>query len=98
MTAADTGQLGTGRHKLRVAQLSADGWCDMFILKLAIVTCAIYMGITLLLFFGILALVHLKGGVFYSLNWRTFGLLFGLIWLASFTVARRIVISRFAAG
>ena len=81
-----------------MAQLGADGWCDMFILKLAIVTCAIYMGITLLLFFCVLALVHLKGGVFYGLNWRAFGLLFGLIWLASFTVAWRIVISRFAAG
>jgi len=56
------------------------------------------MGITLLLFFGVLALVHLKGGVMYGLNWRMFGLLFGLIWLASFTVAWRIVISRFAAG
>lgn len=70
----------------------------MFILKLAIVTCAIYMGIALLLFFAELALVHLKGGFFYYLNWRTFGLLFGLIWLASFTVAWRIVISRFAVG
>jgi hypothetical protein len=78
--------------------LGAEGWWDMFILKLAIVTCAIYMGITLLLFFGVLALVHLKGGVFYGLNWRTFGPLFGLIWLASFTVAWRFVISRFAAG
>ena len=56
------------------------------------------MGMTLLLFFGVLALVHFKGGVFYGLNWRTFGLLFGLIWLASFTIAWRIVISRFAAG
>ena len=70
----------------------------MFILKLALVTCAIYMGITLLLCFCELALVHLKGSVFYALNWRAFGLLFGSIWLASFTVAWRIVISRFAAG
>jgi len=70
----------------------------MFILKLAIVTCTIYMGISLLLFFGVLVLVHLKGSVGYNLNWLAFGLLFGLIWLASFTVAWRIVISRFAAG
>jgi hypothetical protein len=67
----------------------------MFILKLATVTCAIYMGISLLLFFGEAALAHLKGGIGYDLNWRAFGLLFGLIWLASFAVAWHIVIRRF---
>jgi hypothetical protein len=71
---------------------------DMFILKLAIVTCAVYMGISILLFFGVIALAHLKGSIGYDLSWRTFGLLFALIWLASFRVAWRIVISSLAAS
>jgi len=37
----------------------------VFILKLAIVTCAFYMGITLLLFAGLMVLVHSKGIVGY---------------------------------
>jgi hypothetical protein len=56
----------------------------MFILKLAIVTGAVYMGISIFLFFGIIALAHLKGSIFYDLNWRGFRLLFALIcWFVS---------------
>ncbi len=67
----------------------------MFILKLTIVTCAFYMGITLLLLVGLFAIVHLKGMVGYSLNWRSFGVLFGMIWLVSFSAAWRIVYHQF---
>ena len=69
----------------------------MLVMKLALVTCAVYMGITVVLFACEIALVHLKGQVFYTLDWRAFGLLFGLIWLVSFTAAWRIVISHIAA-
>jgi hypothetical protein len=68
---------------------------DMFILKLTLVTCAFYMGITLLLLVGLLAIVHLKGMVGYTLNWRSFGVLFGLIWLVSFSAAWRVVYHQF---
>jgi hypothetical protein len=67
----------------------------MFILKLTLVTCAFYMGITLLLLVGLLAIIHLKGMVGYTLNWRSFGVLFGLIWLVSFSAAWRIVYHQF---
>ena len=68
---------------------------DMFILKLTLVTCAFYMGITLLLLVGLLAIVHLKGMVGYTLNWRSFGVLFGLIWLVSLSAAWRVVYHQF---
>ncbi len=67
----------------------------MFILKLTLVTCTFYMGITLLLLVGLLAIVHLKGMVGYTLNWRSFGVLFDLIWLVSFSAAWRIVYHQF---
>jgi len=31
----------------------------------------------------------------YSLNWRSFGVLFGMIWLVSFSAAWRIVYHQF---
>ena len=70
---------------------------EMFILKLAALTCAVYMGITLLLFAGLLATAHLKGSIGYMLNWLSMGFLFGLIWLLSFSVAWRIVYFQFMA-
>jgi hypothetical protein len=64
----------------------------MFILKLAIVTCAIYMGITLLLLVGGLVIVHWKGMVGYNYNFRAWAILFGLMWFVSFIIAWRIAI------
>jgi hypothetical protein len=69
----------------------------MFILRLTLVTCAFYMGIALLLLVGLAAIVHLKGMVGISLNWRSFGVLFGLIWLVSFSAAWRVVYHQFTA-
>jgi hypothetical protein len=69
----------------------------VFILKLAIVTCVFYMGITLLLCAGLMMLVHSKGIVGYALNWRPLGTLFGLIWLVSFSAAWRIVYHQLTA-
>jgi hypothetical protein len=67
----------------------------MFILRLSIVTCAFYLGITLLLVLGMAMLVHLRGSVWYLFNWRSVGLLFGLIWLLSFGAAWHIVFNQF---
>jgi hypothetical protein len=64
----------------------------MFILKLAIVTCAIYMGITLLLLVGGLVIAPWKGVVGYNYNFRAWALLFGLTWVVSFIISWRLVI------
>ena len=64
----------------------------MFILKLAIVTCAIYMGITLLLLVGGLVIAPWKGVVGYTYNFRAWAILFGLMWFVSFIISWRLVI------
>jgi hypothetical protein len=67
---------------------------DMFILKLATVTCAIYIGITLLLLLAGLMVVHLKGAIAYNFNFRAWAIVFGLMWFISFIIAWRIVIQQ----
>ena len=66
----------------------------MFILKLAIVTCAIYIGFTTLLLLGGLVVVFWKGMIGYSYNFRGWAILFGLTWFVSFIIAWRIVIQQ----
>jgi hypothetical protein len=66
----------------------------MFILKLAVATCAIYIGITLLLLLGVLVVVHWKGMIGFSYNFRAWAILFGLMWFVSFIIAWRIVIQQ----
>jgi hypothetical protein len=78
--------------------IAADAPVGLRMAATIVVTCAVYMGISVLLFFGVIALAHLKGSIFYDLNWRTLGLHFALIWLASFTAAWCIVISPLAAS
>jgi hypothetical protein len=67
------------------------GQRDMFILKLAAVTCVVYLGISLMLFLGGLALVYWKGIVGYSHSFLAWAVLFGLVWLVSFFAAWSIV-------
>jgi hypothetical protein len=67
---------------------------DMLILKLAALTCAIYIGITVLLLLGGLVVVYWKGMIAYNYNFRTWAMLFGLTWFVSFFVAWRIVIQQ----
>jgi hypothetical protein len=70
----------------------------MFLLaKTALVTCAFYVGITILLEALLLGVVHWTGGVFYSINFKAWALIFGLIWLASFALAWRFTIVPFLA-
>lgn len=64
----------------------------MFILKLAIATCVVYIGITLLILLAGIVAVHWKGMIGYTHNFRAWAVLFGLIWFASFTLAWRIVV------
>ena len=66
----------------------------MFILKLSIVTCAIYIGITLLLLLAVLVVVHWKGMIGFSFNFRAWAIVFGLMWFVSFIIAWRIVIQQ----
>jgi hypothetical protein len=86
----------TGTSDRRMAELGA---CrrflpDMFILKLAILTCAFYIGITVLLLLGGLVVVHWKGMIAYNYNFRAWAILFGLMWFVSFIGAWRIVIQQ----
>jgi hypothetical protein len=67
---------------------------DMFILKLAILTCAFYIGITVLLLLGGLVVVHWKGMIAYNYHFRAWAILFELMWFVSFIVAWRIVIQQ----
>jgi hypothetical protein len=78
-----------------MAELSACGRFlpDMFILELAIATCAIYIGITLLLLLvGLVVVHHTDLLVGYNYNFRAWAILFGLMWFVSFVIAWRIVI------
>jgi len=62
----------------------------MFILKLALLTCAFYIGVTSLLQAAILLLAHAYP-VFIRYNRLRFGFLFGVIWFISFSFAWHIV-------
>ena len=71
----------------------------MFIVaKLALVTCAFYVGLSVLLEAALLGLTLWKGGVFYSVNFKAWALIFGLMWLVSFAVAWRIMMVPFLAS
>jgi hypothetical protein len=65
----------------------------MFLIaKTALVTCAFYIGIAIVLQALLLGITHWKGGVSYAINFKAWALIFGLIWLASFALAWRITI------
>ena len=65
----------------------------MFLIaKAALVTCAFYVGISILLEALLLGLTFWKGGIVYSLNFKAWALIFCVIWLASFTLAWRVTI------
>ena len=65
----------------------------MFLIaKTALVTCAFYIGIAIVLEALLLGVTHWKGGIFYSINFKAWAVVFGLIWLASFALAWRVTI------
>lgn len=67
------------------------------IVKLALVSSAFYVGITIALVALLLGIMHWEGGIFYSINFKAWALVFGLIWLASFALAWRVTIVPFLA-
>ena len=62
------------------------------IVKVALATSAFYVGITIALEALLLGLMYWKGGIFYSINFKAWALVFGLIWLASFALAWRVIV------
>jgi hypothetical protein len=65
----------------------------MFLIaKTALVTCAFYMGLSVVLEVLLLGFMFRKGGIMYSLNFKAWALIFGVIWLASFALAWRVTI------
>jgi hypothetical protein len=71
----------------------------MFLFKLGLLTCAFYVVLTLLLEAGLWAMIHFRGfTVFFSSkqHWfwgggLLFGVIFGTLWIISFSVAWYIV-------
>ena len=70
----------------------------MFVIaKLALVTSAFYVGIAIALEALLLGLMYSKGGIFYTINFKGWAILFGLVWLASFALAWRFMMVPFLA-
>ena len=69
----------------------------MLLTKIALVTCAFYLGLNILLEAGILGLAVWKGGA--GIHFARGGqyALFGILWLISFSLAWRIVTAGFLA-
>jgi hypothetical protein len=70
----------------------------MFLIaKTALVTCAFYVVIAIFLEALLLGITHWKGGILYSINFKAWALVFGIIWLASFALAWRVTVAPFLA-
>jgi hypothetical protein len=68
----------------------------MFVIaKLPLVTSAFYVGIAIALEALLLGLMYWKGGLFYTINFKGWAVLFVLIWLASFALAWRVMMVPF---
>lgn len=65
----------------------------LLFIKLALVTCAFYLGINLILYCAFLALATWMGGAGFFFARSAQYLFFGLIWLASFSLAWRITMT-----
>jgi hypothetical protein len=68
-----------------------------FLLKLSVLTCLFYLGFTVLMEAAIFLAARVSGGFFYFLQAVPFGIVFGVAWLASFSLAWHITFSRFVA-
>jgi hypothetical protein len=65
----------------------------MFLIaKMALVTCAFYIGIAALIEAALLGVVYWKGGILYWLNFKGWAPIFGIVWFASFALAWRLMI------
>jgi hypothetical protein len=63
------------------------------ILKLALLSCALYVGVAILMEGGLLLWARLAGSVAFSASRTAWFLLFGIIWLGSFSLAWHIVLT-----
>jgi hypothetical protein len=74
----------------------------MFVLKLALLTCAFYLIAAICIEAAILAFSHWRGGyAIYFSSWTGIALVvcfFGTIWLVSFLLAFRIIFPRIWIG
>ena len=68
----------------------------MFYTKLALVTCAFYLGISILIDAATIGMAFWRGGILLSKTCLV--ALFGLTWLASFLFAWRILVAPVLAG
>jgi len=66
-------------------------------LKLACLTCALYIGMTLVLQLVLFVLVRTQGIVGVRMSALRFGILFAFVWLVSFVLAWRIFLSSFGS-
>lgn len=68
----------------------------MFLIaKMALITCAFCIGVSLLLEVALLVVVRIRGGILYTLNPMPWALLFGVVWLISFALAWRVFMTPF---
>lgn len=63
----------------------------MIFIKLALLTCAFYLTIAVVLEIAFMVLSAAKGGMMVHGGIRAWGILFGVVWLVSFTGAFYIV-------
>jgi len=68
-----------------------------FLLKLSVLTCLFYLGFTVLMEAAIFLAARASGSFFYVLHRVPLGFIFGVIWLASFSLAWHITYSHFVA-
>jgi len=64
----------------------------MFLLKLSLLTCGFYLGGVALVYGALIGSTQIFGSFSMVLGRSTWAVLFGLLWLASFLLAWRIVI------
>jgi hypothetical protein len=65
----------------------------MFIMKLALLSCAIYLGLALIAELALFGLMYWKDGVFVSFTWWGWTVLSSAAWLVSTTLAFRLVMA-----
>jgi hypothetical protein len=71
----------------------------MFLItKVALVTCLLYLGISLVIEALLFLLALWKGGILYKLDARMWAGVFGVVWLISFLAAWRIIMGAFMAN
>jgi hypothetical protein len=66
------------------------------ILKFALLTCAFYLGLAVLVEASLFVLL-MRGGVLYAVNFKAWGVMFGVFWLIAFAAAWRVMMVPYLA-